>query len=29
MEDAYVRMPYQLRNLAEFLEMLLRCKKSR
>ena len=25
-EDAYVRMPYQLRNLAEFLEMLLRCK---
>ena len=27
-EDAYVRKPYQLRNLAEFLEMLLRCKKS-
>lgn len=27
-EDAYVRMPYQLRNLAEFLEMLLRCKNS-
>ncbi len=26
-EDAYVRKPYQLRNLAEFLEMLLRCKK--
>ena len=25
-EDAYVRKPYQLRNLAEFLEMLLRCK---
>ena len=27
-EDAYVRKPYQLRNLAEFLEMLLRCKNS-
>lgn len=26
-EDAYVRKPYQLRNLSEFLEMLLRCKK--
>ena len=25
-EDAYVRMPYQLRNLAEFLETVLRCK---
>ena len=25
-EDAYVRKPYQLRNLAEFLETVLRCK---